>query len=78
MFYLSSTCGMIFILKTTLKWPALMRLWVAAETKLPTFRNQKQRRNFILKLRSLVFAMLFMALGCKHFNFYQIIFLIWF
>lgn len=40
-----------------------MRYWENAESKLPTFRNQRQRRNFIIKLRSLAFVILGMALG---------------
>lgn len=40
-----------------------MRYWEKAETKLPTFNNQKQKKQFMLKIRLLATSFLLFALS---------------
>lgn len=44
------------------KWPRLMQFWTDAEQKLPSFRNSKQKRSFIFKIRFTAFGFLTLAL----------------
>lgn len=60
-FYVSTTCGLISFLILAKQWPALMDDWRAAEEHLPTFKNQKQRTNFIFKTQSITLLILFQA-----------------
>lgn len=62
-----NTSVMICFLKLAIDWPGLMKFWGMAEANLPSFRNEKHKKNFMLKLRSLAFIILFMAIGIKHF-----------
>lgn len=50
------------------KFPDLMRYWEKAEIKLPTFYNQNQKKKFVLKIRSIAFSILLLALSIVKFQ----------
>lgn len=63
LFYGINTLGFISFLTLASKWPKLMRIWGNAEMELPTFRNERQQKRFILKIRFFSLGILFLALS---------------
>lgn len=61
LFYVSNTCGIISLFILAKQWPALMDDWRAVEEILPSFKNQKQRKNFIFKIRMIALLIFFQA-----------------
>lgn len=61
LFYVSNTCELISFFVLALHWPEIMKGWENAEKNFPSFRSFRQKRNFILKIRLIVFTMLFLA-----------------
>lgn len=60
-FYLSNTCGMICFLRLAISFPELMKLWRTTEENVPGFKNHKQRKDFVFKIRCVAFFILFIA-----------------
>lgn len=63
LFYGMNTLGFISFLALASKWPQLMQYWGNAENKLPTFRNERHERRFVIKIRFCSLSILFLALG---------------
>lgn len=62
-FYLTNTCAFCMFFGLASKFPTLMRYWEIAEKKLPTFRNQRQKNMYTLRIRSIAFTFLILALS---------------
>lgn len=62
-FYLTNTCAFCMFFGLASKFPSLMRYWEIAEKKLPTFRNQRQKKMYAVRIRSIAFTILILALG---------------
>lgn len=69
LFYVTNTCALCFFFRLASTFPDLMRYWGKAETELPTFHSQKQKKKFILKIRLFAFLILLLAFGIPMFFF---------
>lgn len=62
-FFAGNACGFVSLFALAINWADLMKIWDNTTIKLPKFKGKKQKFNFVLEIRILVFSVLFLATG---------------
>lgn len=62
-FFVIITCEYIALFVLAMKWPHLMGEWENTLLELPTFGDENQKSNFVLKIRLVIFVFLFLAIS---------------
>lgn len=63
LFYVLNNAGFICLFVLAMKWSKLMQYWEQIEIKSPTFRTQRQRRNFIFKIQLIMLIIFTVSIG---------------